>query len=71
MNPPGFLFGPNATVNVGGMVSFTSADYLRLADGARFNAIPNAAADALLSTPVAAYGFLGPIPERLPFKAAT
>ena len=31
MNPAGFLFGPNATVNVGGMISFTSADYLRLA----------------------------------------
>ena len=43
MNPAGFLFGPNATVNVGGMVSFTSADYLRLADGVRFNAIPNPA----------------------------
>ena len=31
--PSRFLFGPNATVNVGGMVAFTSADYLRLADG--------------------------------------
>src|SRR6187551_440319 len=30
MNPAGFLFGPNATLNVGGMVAFTSADYLRL-----------------------------------------
>src|SRR5688572_16014501 len=30
MNPAGFLFGPNATVNVGGMVSFTTANYLRL-----------------------------------------
>jgi len=40
MNPAGFLFGPNATVNVGGMVTFTSADYLRLTDNARFNAIP-------------------------------
>jgi len=47
MNPAGFLFGPNATVNVGGMVSFTSADYLRLNDNARFNAVP-APADALL-----------------------
>jgi filamentous hemagglutinin family protein len=66
MNPAGFLFGPNATVNVGGMVTFTSADYLRLADGARFNAIPNASADALLSTaPVAAFGFLGSNPGAI------
>jgi filamentous hemagglutinin family protein len=66
MNPAGFLFGSNATINVGGMVAFTSADYLRLADGALFNAIPNAAADALLSTaPVAAYGFLGSNPGAI------
>ena len=66
MNPAGFLFGPNATINVGGMVAFTTADYLRLADNVRFNAIPNAAADALLSTaPVAAYGFLGSNPGAI------
>ena len=66
MNPAGFLFGPNATVNVGGMVSFTSADYLRLADGVRFNAIPNTTADALLSAaPVAAFGFLGSNPGAI------
>src|SRR5215467_9504969 len=66
MNPAGFLFGPNATINVGGMVSFTSADYLRLADGARFNAVPNAAADVLLSAaPVAAFGFLGSNPRAI------
>jgi filamentous hemagglutinin family protein len=60
MNPAGFLFGPNATLNVGGMVAFTTADYLRLADGVRFNAVPDAVADALLSSaPVAAFGFLG------------
>src|SRR5215470_8829046 len=54
MNTNGFLFGPNATINVGGMVAFTSADYLRLADGAVFNAIPNPNADALLTAaPVA------------------
>ena len=66
MNPAGFLFGPNATVNVGGMVAFTSADYLKLTDNARFNAIPNATADALLSaSPVAAFGFLGSIPGAI------
>jgi filamentous hemagglutinin family protein len=60
INPAGFLFGPNATLNVGGMVAFTSADYLRLTDGKLFNAAPNSTADAVLSTaPVAAYGFLG------------
>jgi filamentous hemagglutinin family protein len=66
MNPAGFLFGPSAAVNVGGMVAFTSADYLRLVDGAIFNAIPNAAADALLSAaPVAAFGFLGSNPGAI------
>jgi filamentous hemagglutinin family protein len=65
MNPAGFLFGPNATVNVGGMVTFTSADYLRLTDNARFNAIPGPA-DALLSaSPVAAFGFLGSNPGAI------
>ncbi len=66
MNPAGILFGPNATLNVGGSVHFTTADYLRLTDGARFNAIPNAAADALLSTaPVAAFGFLASNPATI------
>ena len=35
MNPAGIVFGPNASLNVGGSVSFTTADYLRLADGAK------------------------------------
>jgi filamentous hemagglutinin family protein len=59
MNPAGIVFGPTASLNVGGSVTFTTADYLRLNDNVRFNAIPNANADALLSSaPVAAYGFL-------------
>ena len=66
MNPAGFLFGPNATVNVGGMMHVTSADYLKLADGNLFNAIPNVAADAMLTTfPVAAFGFLGSNPAAI------
>ena len=63
MNPAGFLFGPNATLNVGGSVAFTSADYLRLTDGVLFNKTPEVTQDALLSAaPVAAYGFLGSNP---------
>ena len=66
MNPAGFLFGPNAMVNVGGMVTFTSADYLRLTDGARFNATPHTAPDLLLTAaPVAAFGFLGSNPGAI------
>src|SRR5690242_1583677 len=65
MNPAGFLFGPNATVNVGGMVSFTTADYLRLTDNARFNAIPGSADALLTASPVAAFGFLGSNPGAI------
>src|SRR5262249_49930651 len=66
MNPAGFLFGPNATVNVGGMVAFTRADYIKLGAGVRFNALPNGSTDALLSTaPVAAFGFLGSNPGSI------
>ncbi|MCM3900550.1 MAG: filamentous hemagglutinin N-terminal domain-containing protein [Pyrinomonadaceae bacterium] len=72
MNPAGFLFGPNATVNVGGMVAFTSADYLRLNNGVLFNATPNAAADALLSAaPVAAFGFLGSNAAAIAIQGST
>ncbi len=67
MNPAGFLFGPNATLNVGGMVAFTSADYLRLkgtgGDGI-FYADP-AQASILTSAPVAAFGFLGSNPGSI------
>src|SRR5262245_53029945 len=67
MNPYGFLFGPTATVNVGGMVAFTSADYLRL-QGAGGNGIfyANSAANSILtSAPVAAFGFLGSNPGAI------
>ena len=43
MNPAGIVFGPNASLNVGGSASFTTADYLRLSDGTKFTAIPRVA----------------------------
>jgi len=69
MNPAGFLFGPNATINVGGMMTFTTADYMRLADGGRFNANPNGMPpDTLTTAPVAAFGFLGSNPAAINFE---
>jgi filamentous hemagglutinin family protein len=69
MNPAGFLFGPNATVNVAGMVAFTSADYLQLrepngSNAGIFHADP-AQASILTNAPVAAFGFLGSNPGAI------
>ncbi|MGC3975216.1 MAG: filamentous hemagglutinin N-terminal domain-containing protein [Nitrospira sp.] len=65
MNPAGIVFGPNASLNVGGSVSFTTADYLRLADGARFTAIPGSQDATISAAPVAAFGFLGSNPGAI------
>ena len=71
MNPAGIVFGPKASLNVGGSVAFTTADYVRFADNGRFHAVPNAAADALLSTtPVAAYGFLSANPGTITIQGS-
>src|SRR5262245_11560445 len=67
MNPYGFLFGPTATVNVGGMVAFTSADHLRLeGTGGNGTFYADAAKGSILtSSPVAAFGFLGSNPGAI------
>ena len=65
MNPAGIVFGPNASLNVGGSVNFTTADYLRLADGGRFNAVSGPQDAAISSAPVAAFGFLGSNPGAI------
>jgi filamentous hemagglutinin family protein len=71
MNPAGIVFGPNASLNVGGSVTFTTADYLRLGDNGRFNAVANATADAVLSTaPLTAYGFLGSNPGAITIQGS-
>jgi filamentous hemagglutinin family protein len=62
MNPAGIVFGPTATLNVGGSVTFTTAHYLRLAEanGSQpgiFSANPTQS-NILVSAPVTAFGFL-------------
>jgi filamentous hemagglutinin family protein len=62
MNPAGILFGPTAQLNVAGSFHATTADYIRLDDGRRFNAVPSGA-DALLTVAApAAFGFLKDAP---------
>lgn len=65
INPAGVLFGATATLNVSGSAHVSTADYLRLADGLRFNAVPGPQ-DALLSqAPVVAFGFLTAHPRPI------
>jgi len=62
MNPAGWIFGPTASLNVGGSLHVTTADYIGLSDGNRFNAVPSGT-DALLTVAApAAFGFLTATP---------
>lgn len=64
LNPNGIILGPNASLNVGGSVTFTTANYLRLADTGIFYANP-ASTSVLTSAPVAAFGFIGTNPAAI------
>jgi len=64
INPAGVVFGPSASLNVGGAVHISTADYLRMFDGVTssyFYASLNKNS-TLSSAPVTAFGFLGTNP---------
>ena len=65
MNPAGIVFGPNATLNVGGSTHFTTADYLKLSDGVQFTALPSELPAVLSMASVEAFGFLNSNPPEL------
>ena len=73
INPAGFLFGPNATVNVGGVMTFTTANYLRFqGTDTLFNKVITPESLSLLSTvPVASFGFLGSNPAAIAIQGST
>lgn len=68
INPHGIIFGQNAAINVSGSFAATTANYLKLADGARFVAALGADDSALSTAPVSAFGFLGGNPEAISVK---
>jgi filamentous hemagglutinin family protein len=64
INPSGVVFGPNGTVNVSGSFHASTADYLRMSDGARFQAT-NPGGSTLSAAPPAAFGFLNATPGAI------
>lgn len=55
-NPAGIAFGPNASLDISGSFHASSASYLRLDDGTRFNASPTAPMTLSVAAPEA-FGF--------------
>ena len=70
INPSGIVFGPNATVNVSGSFHASTADYLKMSDGAKFQAT-NPDASTLSAAPPAAFGFLTARPAAITVNGST
>jgi len=71
INPSGVMFGPNAVVDVSGSFAASTANYLKLADGARFVAALDADDSGLSTAPVSAFGFLGDRPGSIAVQQST
>jgi filamentous hemagglutinin family protein len=69
MNPNGWIFGPTAQLNVGGSFHATTANYIGLADGTRFNSVPSSADNLLTTASPAAFGFLTANPAPINVQA--
>src|SRR5215510_159212 len=70
LNPSGVMFGPNASLDVSGSFHVSTADYLRLADGAKF--FTHLAQTSVLSVaPPEAFGFLGRTPAPISMQGST
>jgi filamentous hemagglutinin family protein len=70
INPSGIVFGPNATVNVSGGFHASTADYVKMSDGAKFQAT-NPDSSTLSAAPPAAFGFLTARPAAITVNGST
>ncbi|MGB8168521.1 MAG: filamentous hemagglutinin N-terminal domain-containing protein, partial [Chthoniobacteraceae bacterium] len=64
INPRGVLFGPNAKLEIDGSFTATTADYVKLSGGGRFDAT-TPANDVLIAAPVSTFGFLSSAPAGI------
>jgi filamentous hemagglutinin family protein len=64
INPSGIFFGPNAKVNVSGAFHASTADYIKMSDGAKFQAT-HPDGSTLSAAPPAAFGFLNAAPAAI------
>lgn len=69
INPAGVVFGPNSALRVDGSFHVSTADYLRFADGNRFDA-RSTSNTVLSAAPPAAFGFLTDRPADISFLGA-
>jgi filamentous hemagglutinin family protein len=70
INPSGIMFGPNATVDVKGSFHSSTADYLKMSDGAKYQAT-NPDASTLSAAPPVAFGFLNASPAKISVNGST
>jgi filamentous hemagglutinin family protein len=66
INPSGVMFGPDASLNVTGAFTVSTADYVKLADGGKFNSSLGAD-DMLTAASVSAFGFSSATPAPVSF----
>src|SRR5262249_4261465 len=70
INPAGWLFGPTASLDVGGSFHLSTADYLKFTDNATFHADLNKRS-VLSPAPVSAFGFLSEYPAGILIQGST
>jgi filamentous hemagglutinin family protein len=67
LNPSGFLFGPNARLNIDGSFTLATSDYISFKDENRFYSVP-LQGELLSSAPISSFGFLTSEPGAITVK---
>ncbi len=70
INPAGVVFGPNATLDVGGSFFASTSDTLRFADGSQYSAIEPGSNSSFSVAAPEAFGFLSDLPGPVTFNGS-